>query len=113
MAGMMTSIQSRPIGGFIRLTVPMMLFLGQAACGHSTGGLTTVTDSSDAALKAGVAEIAKRYPDFDPARKTPTVRDNGTSWEVTYTLPSDMLGGAPAVVLSKKDLTVEKAYRTQ
>jgi hypothetical protein len=72
-----------------------------------------VSDSSGAALKAGVAQIAQRYPDFDPARKTPTIVDKGASWEVTYTLPSDMLGGAPVVVLSKKDLSVEKAYRTQ
>jgi hypothetical protein len=96
-----------------RLIVPFPLLLSQAACGHSSGAKTTMPNTSDAALKAGVAQIAQRYPDFDPARKTPTVVDKGASWEVTYTLPSDMLGGAPVVVLSKKDLSVEKTYRTQ
>lgn len=72
-----------------------------------------MTENSAAALKAGVAEIARRYPDFNPARKTPTVHDKGQAWEVTYTLPADMLGGAPVVILRKKDLSVEKAYRTQ
>jgi hypothetical protein len=105
--------KSGRMGRAVRATVAIMLFMGQTACGHSAGGLTTVNTSSDAALKAGVAEIAKRYPDFNPDRKTPTVTDKGAGWEVTYTLPSDMLGGAPVVILSKKDLSVEKAYRTQ
>jgi hypothetical protein len=97
----------------VSVVIPVSLLLAQAACGHAVGGSTTMTDSSDAALKAGVAHIAQRYPDFDPARKTPVVHDKGNAWEVTYTLPSDMLGGAPVVLLRKKDLSVEKEYRTQ
>ena len=44
---------------------------------------------------------------------TPVVTDAGDDWQFTYELPSDMLGGAPVVLLSKADLSVKKAYRTQ
>ena len=70
-------------------------------------------DARQKAIDAGIKQIAERFPDFSPARKTPTVEDHGDTWLFTYALPADMLGGAPVVILTKSDLSVQKAYRTQ
>ncbi len=73
----------------------------------------TVNADRDKAIAAGRDYVRKKFPDFVEDRKTPVVTDKGDSWEFTYELPADMLGGAPVVVLSKADLSVVKAYRTQ
>ena len=72
-----------------------------------------MTDTEQRAAQAGADFIARQYPDFDKTRKTLAVRDLGSQWEVTYTLPDDMLGGAPVVLLDKATLAVARSYRTQ
>lgn len=78
------------------------------------GKRTDMTDTEQArAIAAGRDYVAKKFPDFSEDRKTPVVTDAGDDWQFTYELPIDMLGGAPVVLLSKKDLAVVKAWRTQ
>lgn len=113
-------MSDRPGSGTSRLkpvgvVLAALLCIATTACAGQgkEGSRMSTTWTADDALKAGIAEIAKRYPDFDPARKTAVVTDKGDSWEVTYRLPIDMLGGAPVLILRKSDLAVEKAFRSQ
>lgn len=73
----------------------------------------TMNEKQDEAIAAGRAYVKKQFPDFVEDRKTPVVTDAGENWEFTYELPADMLGGAPVVLLAKRDLSVVKSYRTQ
>ena len=70
-------------------------------------------DGRDKAIAAGREFVKLRYPDFVEDRKTPIVTDKGDTWEFTYRLPDDMLGGAPVVIFNKADLSVKESYRTQ
>ena len=65
------------------------------------------------AIEAGQKYVKEKFPDFVEDRKTAVVTDAGDNWEFTYRLPADMLGGAPVVLMSKTDLAIVKAYRTQ
>lgn len=70
-------------------------------------------NGQEKAIAAGRDFVRLRFPDFVEDRKTPVAIDKGDSWEFTYRLPDDMLGGAPVVILSKTDLSVKEFYRTQ
>jgi hypothetical protein len=108
----------------IALTMAMLL---TSACDAQGGGAaasrpavaaesrrTDMGDSDKArAIAAGRDYVKQKFPDFSEDRKTPVVTDAGDDWQFTYELPIDMLGGAPVVLLSKADLSVTKAYRTQ
>lgn len=72
-----------------------------------------MNDVERQAAQRGAELIAQHYPDFDKTEKTLAVRDLGAQWEVTYDLPDDMLGGAPAVVLDKATLALVRRFRTQ
>ena len=63
----------------------------------------------------GIAKkyIAAHYPKFDTANMKLTIEDKGSTWEVTYELPEQYLGGAPVVVIEKNSLEVQKTYHTQ
>jgi hypothetical protein len=77
-------------------------------------GGTDMTDTDKTrVIAAGRDYVKQKFPDFSEDRKTPVVTDAGDDWQFTYELPIDMLGGAPVVLLAKKDLSVSRAYRTQ
>jgi hypothetical protein len=91
-----------------------------SACGSTVGAskseakeVSSMEDGRDKAIAAGREFVKLRYPDFVEGRKTPIVTDKGDTWEFTYELPDDMLGGAPVVIFNKADLSVKEAYRTQ
>ena len=107
-----------------RMTIVMVLAAPLAACAAPSDTAsadrakgTTMEASADIdrekAIAAGRDYVREKFPDFVEDRKTPTATDKGDTWEFTYELPADMLGGAPVVILSKADLSVVKAYRTQ
>ncbi|TRW14272.1 NTF2 fold immunity protein [Glacieibacterium frigidum] len=101
----------------LHMAAAVLLASAAASCSQSAPKeitmATTSDDTRDEALQAGIKLVAEKFPDFSPARKTPTVTEDGDTWVFTYELPADMLGGAPVVVLSKADLSVVKTYRTQ
>ena len=70
-------------------------------------------DGRDKAIVVGREFVKLRFPDFVETRKTPVATDKGDTWEFTYQLPSDMLGGAPVVIINKADFSVKESYRTQ
>jgi hypothetical protein len=74
---------------------------------------SAMEDGRDKAIAAGREFVKLRYPDFVEDRKTPIATDKGDTWEFTYRLPDDMLGGAPVVIFNKADLSVKESYRTQ
>jgi hypothetical protein len=41
------------------------------------------------------------------------ISDQGETWEVTYQLPPNTLGGFPLIVIDKKTRTVKNVYATQ
>ncbi|MDK1032925.1 MAG: NTF2 fold immunity protein [Planctomycetia bacterium] len=59
--------------------------------------------------------IEGRWPQslhvFDDRTPLIIVRDN--SWEVTFLLPPNMLGGVPHIHIDKSSMKVIKAYHTQ
>ena len=59
--------------------------------------------------------IEERWPEsldvFDDSTPLIIVRDN--SWEVTFLLPPNMLGGVPHIHIDKSSMKVIKAYHTQ
>lgn len=57
--------------------------------------------------------IARRYPNFDPAGKKLVISESENLWQLTYELPSYMLGGAPIITIDKSTCTVIRATHTQ
>jgi hypothetical protein len=91
-----------------------------SACGSTVSAskneakeTASMDDGRDKAIAAGREFVKLRYPDFVEDRKTPIVTDKGETWEFTYELPDDMLGGAPVVIFNKADLSVKESFRTQ
>jgi hypothetical protein len=102
----------------IATALVMAVFL--SACGSTVSASkneakesASMDDGRDKAIVAGREFVKLRYPDFVEDRKTPIVTDKGDTWEFTYELPDDMLGGAPVVIFKKSDLSVKESYRTQ
>jgi hypothetical protein len=98
----------------------LMVAVPLSACGSTVGAskneakeTSSMEDGRDRAIAAGREFVKLRYPDFVEDRKTPIVTDKGDTWEFTYRLPDDMLGGAPVVIFNKADLSVKESYRTQ
>jgi hypothetical protein len=65
------------------------------------------------AMRIAERYIAVKYPQFDSVRFPPVVHERGTSWEVSYELSPDMLGGTPVITIDKVTLKVIGAYHTQ
>jgi hypothetical protein len=81
-------------------------------------GLTSAfadNSSADRCTILRVAEryIAKAYPSFDGLALKPIIVDKKNTWEVTYELPENTLGGTPVVVIDKSTLNVVDAYSYQ
>jgi hypothetical protein len=72
-----------------------------------------VIESHAKVMEVGKAFVKQKFPDFSEERKKPVVHDKGESWEFTYELPADMLGGAPVVVIKKSDMSVTRSFRYQ
>jgi hypothetical protein len=64
-------------------------------------------------MKIAQEQITIRFPDFDPTGMTPVVLEKGDFWELTYQLPSGMLGGAPIVTIDKRTCTVIRVEHSQ
>ncbi len=64
-------------------------------------------------MKMAEEYIAKLFPFFDSTRMTLVVSENEQLWEMTYRLPSDMLGGAPIVTIHKRTCLVVRVQLTQ
>jgi hypothetical protein len=64
---------------------------------------------------ARIAEqyVAVHYPKFDTVKNPPIVEDKGSTWEVDYKLPTDVIGGTPVIVIEKNTLKVLRSYHTQ
>jgi hypothetical protein len=97
------------IGVAVALAAPL------SACGSTTVARESgaMDNGREKAIAAGRDFVRQRFPDFVEDRKTPIVTEKGETWEFTYRLPDDMLGGAPVVILNKADLSVREFYRTQ
>lgn len=57
--------------------------------------------------------IAKHYPSFDVAKFKSVVSEQGSLAEVTYELPTGMLGGVPIIVVDKRTCKVIRALHSQ
>ena len=104
----------------VAIFAAMVMAVPLSACGSTVSSgksaakeTSSMEDGRDKAIAAGREFVKLRYPDFVEDRKTPVVTDKGETWEFTYRLPDDMLGGAPVVIFNKADLTVRESYRTQ
>lgn len=71
------------------------------------------TDTRCTIFRIAEQYVATHYPDFDTVKNPPTLKDNGSAWEVFYELPPTMLGGTPVVVIDKGTMKVTRAYHTQ
>lgn len=72
-----------------------------------------MTDAEKRAISVAEQYVATQYPTFDKSRKKVVIKAAGGQWEVTYELPSDMLGGAPVVLVDMKTMKVTRSYRNQ
>lgn len=57
--------------------------------------------------------VAKHFPSFDVTRFKPVISEQGSVVEVTYELPSEMLGGVPIIVVDRKTCKVIRASHSQ
>ncbi len=64
-------------------------------------------------LRVAQEYIAKRYPSFDPAGLKRVVSEQGNLWQLTYELPTGMLGGAPIITIDKRTCAIVRAEHTQ
>jgi hypothetical protein len=119
MACIISTESHRPRFALAALTA-LLMAAPLSACGSTVSGTKSeaketrsMDDGREKAIAAGREFVKLRYPDFVEDRKTPVVTDKGDTWEFTYRLPDDMLGGAPVVIFNKADLSVKESYRTQ
>jgi hypothetical protein len=115
-----SSIQTTKLRFTVTALTALLVVASLSACGptvenakREAGEKSVMDDGRDKAIAAGREFVKLRYPDFVEDRKTPIVTDKGDTWEFTYRLPDDMLGGAPVVIFKKSDLSVKESYRTQ
>jgi hypothetical protein len=64
-------------------------------------------------IRAAQEYISKQYPLFDPAGKKLVLSEAEDWWQVTYELPSGMLGGAPIITIDKRNCRIIRAEHTQ
>jgi hypothetical protein len=64
-------------------------------------------------LKIAEEAIVKHFPSFYPTSLKKIISDKGNSWELTYELPADALGGVPIVTIDKKTCKVIRVEHTQ
>jgi len=86
-------------------------FLILAAC--SNKWRVEMEISRQQAVSIVDAFVAAKYPDFDKNKKNIVAKEVDAQWEITYELPSDMIGGAPVVFIDKKTGAVLRSFRTQ
>ena len=96
-----------------RISVFVLAFGSWAlmACKNAEG--VEMSKAERQAIATAEILIAKKYPDFDKAKMRIVIRSMGDHWEVSYELPSDMLGGAPVVLIDKRTGVVIRSFRTQ
>jgi hypothetical protein len=114
------SVQTNRLRFATAIAVALIAALPLSACGSTVSAskgeakeTSSMENGRDKAIAAGREFVKLRYPDFVEDRKTPVATDKGDTWEFTYRLPDDMLGGAPVVIFNKVDLSVKESYRTQ
>lgn len=82
-------------------------------CSNASSSCPDLTDAQRVVAETAKNHIFRVYPDFKANDLCLQVTDSQDKWEVTYQLPSNMIGGSPVVVLDKQTGTVLRSYRTQ
>jgi hypothetical protein len=86
---------------------------GIAAAVVALTGTKTMSQPKCNILKIAHAYILQNYPTFDSAGLKPVISQTGKSWQVTYDLPTGMLGGAPIITIDKGSCKVVRAAHSQ
>ena len=64
-------------------------------------------------MKLAEDYIAKLFPSFNSTGMKLVISEDDHLWEMTYRLPSHMLGGAPVITIHKRTCLVVRAQLTQ
>lgn len=82
-------------------------------CSNASSSCADLSDAQSVVAETAKNYIFRVYPDFKANDLCLQVTDSQDKWEVTYQLPSNMIGGSPVVLLDKQTGIVLRSYRTQ
>ncbi|WP_425502830.1 NTF2 fold immunity protein [Pinirhizobacter soli] len=82
-------------------------------CSNASSSCADLSDAQSVVAETAKNYIFRVYPDFKANDLCLQVTDSQDKWEVTYRLPSNMIGGSPVVLLDKQTGIVLRSYRTQ
>jgi len=94
----------------IQLFLLIVIFSG---CNSNTKNRLESNSTKSKIINIANSYVAVKYPNSLNKLGKPIVKKNNNIWQITYTLPNNMLGGSPVIYIDENNYSIIRSYHGQ